>query len=463
MEYTKEMVMEAYAKAEASQEKLNAVITFVNPKEQLDKEIPEGPLHLMPVAIKDNVNTKGVRTTAGSHILENYVPIYNATIMDKLEKAGAVMIAKASMDELAMGGTNLTAFIGPAHNPWDLSRITGGSSGGSAALVAAGVVPMAIGSDTGDSIRKPASYCGIVGVKPSYGRISRYGIIPYASSLDHVGYFTRNIKDAAVTLEVLSGRDEKDMTSSLKEVEDYQSYLEKGVQGKRIAILGNVVHNIHDKRINDLFQQVVDGLTAKGAIVEEVNLEESLMSAIYPSYAIIANCEASSNHSNLDGIRFGNRQEGEDMEQIMVNTRTQGFGTKIRKRFVVGSYGLQDENQERVFRKAQRVRRLIVDMWEEVFKSYDAIIAPASGTIAPKMDEVDSIDPLSEAYLVSENYMAIANFAGSPSMTQPMGFVDGMPVGINLNTDAWQEGMMFQIAQVIEEITGLKDSVAEVK
>lgn len=463
MEYTKEMVMEAYAKAEASQEKLNAVITFVNPKEQLDKEIPEGPLHLMPVAIKDNVNTKGVRTTAGSHILENYVPIYNATIMDKLEKAGAVMIAKASMDELAMGGTNLTAFIGPAHNPWDLSRITGGSSGGSAALVAAGVVPMAIGSDTGDSIRKPASYCGIVGVKPSYGRISRYGIIPYASSLDHVGYFTRNIKDAAVTLGVLSGRDEKDMTSSLKEVEDYPSYLEKGVQGKRIAILGNVVHHIHDKRINDLFQQVVDGLTAKGAIVEEVNLEESLMSAIYPSYAIIANCEASSNHSNLDGIRFGNRQEGEDMEQIMVNTRTQGFGTKIRKRFVVGSYGLQDENQERVFRKAQRVRRLIVDMWEEVFKSYDAIIAPASGTIAPKMDEVDSIDPLSEAYLVSENYMAIANFAGSPSMTQPMGFVDGMPVGINLNTDAWQEGTMFQIAQVIEEITGLKDSVAEVK
>ncbi|QRG86455.1 amidase family protein [Bulleidia sp. zg-1006] len=463
MAYSKEQVLEAYEKAKASQEKLNAVITFVNPTEQLGNLGNEGKLLSMPIAVKDNVNTKGVRTTAGSRILENYVPIYDATIMKKLNQAGAITIAKTSMDELAMGGTNLSSFIGPAHNPWDESRITGGSSGGSAALVAAGVVPMAIGSDTGDSVRKPASYCGVVGVKPTYGRISRYGVIPYASSLDHVGYFTGNIADAALTLEVLSGRDEKDMTSGFEAVEEYSSYVGKDIQAKKIGILGNVYHHIQDKRINELFDKVVSGLKEKGAIVEMIELDEKLMAAIYPSYMIIANCEATSNHSNLDGIRFGNRKEGEHMEEIMVNTRTEGFGEKIRKRFVVGSYGLQADNQERVFRKAQKVRRQIVDMWRKAFQEYDAIIAPAAGTIAPKIDEVDAIDPLSDTYLISENYMAIANFAGTPSITQPMGFVDGMPAGINLNTDIWQEGTMFQIGEVIEEITGLKDNHAEVK
>ena len=463
MAYSKKQVLEAYEKAKDLQEKLNAVITFVDPQEPLERLPSEGKLLSMPIAIKDNVNTKGIYTTAGSHILENYVPIYNATIVEKLNQAGAVTIAKASMDELAMGGTNLSSFIGPAHNPWDTSRITGGSSGGSAALVAAGIVPMAIGSDTGDSVRKPASYCGVIGVKPTYGRISRYGIIPYASSLDHVGYFTRNIQNAALTLEVLSGRDEKDMTSGFEPVDDYCAYVGKDIQGKKIAILGNVYHHIQDKRINHLFDKIVDGLKEKGAVVEMIELDETLMAAIYPSYMIIANCEATSNHSNLDGIRYGCRQEGDHMEEIMINTRTRGFGTKIRKRFMIGSYGLQDENQERVFRKAQRVRRQIVDMWKKALQDYDAIIAPSAGTIAPKIEEVDNINPLSDAYLISENYMAIANFSGTPSMTQPMGFVDGMPVGINLNTDVWQEGVMFQIGAAIEEVTGLKDSYVEVK
>lgn len=462
MSYTKEDVLVAYDKAKKLQAKLNAVITFVDPSEQLNNLPDGGKLWSMPIALKDNVNTKGIRTTAASHILENYVPIYNATIVEKLKKAGAITIAKTSMDELAMGGTNLSSFIGPAYNPWDTRRITGGSSGGSAALVAAGVVPMAIGSDTGDSVRKPASYCGVIGVKPSYGRISRYGIIPYASSLDHVGFFTRNVKDAALSLEVLSGRDEKDMTSSFKPVEEYTKYLNKDIKGKKIAILSNVVNHIKDQRINDLFMKIVAALKDKGAIVEEIKLDDKLMDAIFPSYAIIANCEATSNHSNLDGIRFGNRKEGKDMEEIMINTRTAGFSTKIRQRFVIGSYGLQAENQERVFRKAQKVRHLIVNMWRKVFTQFDAVIAPATGTIAPFVNQVEQIDPLSEAYLVSENYMAIANFAGTPSMTQPMGFVDKMPVGINLNTDLWQEGLMLQIAQVIENISGLKDSSVEV-
>ena len=223
MSYTKEDVLVAYDKAKKLQAKLNAVITFVDPSEQLNNLPDGGKLWSMPIALKDNVNTKGIRTTAASHILENYVPIYNATIVEKLKKAGAITIAKTSMDELAMGGTNLSSFIGPAYNPWDTRRITGGSSGGSAALVAAGVVPMAIGSDTGDSVRKPASYCGVIGVKPSYGRISRYGIIPYASSLDHVGFFTRNVKDAALSLEVLSGRDENCLLYTSDAADDHNS------------------------------------------------------------------------------------------------------------------------------------------------------------------------------------------------------------------------------------------------
>ena len=234
-------VKEAYEKAQALQDKLNAVITFVDPEEQL-KELPEdGAFYGVPIVLKDNVNTKGIRTTAGSRILSNYVPVYDAEIVTKLKKAGAVCIAKASMDELAMGGTNLTCFTGPAYNPWDTRRMTVGSSGGSAALVASGVVPMAIGSDTGDSVRKPASFCGIVGVKPTYGRISRYGIIQYASSLDHVGYFTRSIEDAAATLKVLAGRDERDMTSSYNEVPDYSALLNDDIKGKKIAVIGNVI------------------------------------------------------------------------------------------------------------------------------------------------------------------------------------------------------------------------------
>ena len=332
-------VKEAYEKAQALQDKLNAVITFVDPEEQL-KELPEdGAFYGVPIVLKDNVNTKGIRTTAGSKILSNYVPVYDAEIVTKLKKAGAVCIAKASMDELAMGGTNLTCFTGPAYNPWDTRRMTGGSSGGSAALVASGVVPMAIGSDTGDSVRKPASFCGIVGVKPTYGRISRYGIIQYASSLDHVGYFTRSIEDAAATLKVLAGRDERDMTSSYNEVPDYSALLNDDIKGKKIAVIGNVIKNISNQETVKMFNDLMNQLRAKGAIVDVYDFDNDMMRAILPAYFIIANCEATSNDSNLDGIRFGVREDGEDMEAIMTNSRTKGFGPLIRRRFVIGSYG----------------------------------------------------------------------------------------------------------------------------
>jgi aspartyl-tRNA(Asn)/glutamyl-tRNA(Gln) amidotransferase subunit A len=456
-------VNEAVEKAHNLQEKLNDVITFVDPKEQLENLPEEGAMRGVPIALKDNVNTKGIRTTAGSRILSTYVPVYDAEIVTRLKKAGAVCIAKSSMDELAMGGTNLTCFTGPAYNPWDRRRMTGGSSGGSAALVASGVVPMAIGSDTGDSVRKPASFCGIVGVKPTYGRISRYGIIQYASSLDHVGYFTRSIEDACTTLKVLAGRDERDMTSSARPVPDYEAELNSDLHGKKIAVLNNVVKNISNQETVEIFNGLMDKLRERGAQVDVYDFDEDLMRAILPAYFIIANCEATSNDSNLDGIRFGVREDGKDMDEIMINSRTKGFGPLIRRRFVIGSYGLFEENQERIFRKAQKIRRLVVEAMQECLKKYDAIVAPASGNIAPLIDADKDQDQLSDENLVTENYMAMANFSGYPSMTVPMGFEEGCPIGVNITCRAWEETEMFDIGKAIEEITGYKDMTAEVK
>lgn len=455
-----ERVYEALDKAKKVNEKINAVITFVDPKEQLEN-VPKGKLYGIPIALKDNVSTKGIRTTAASKILENYIPIYDATIVKKLKEAGAITIAKASMDELAMGGTNLTAFSGPVLNPWDTSRMSGGSSGGSAALVSSGVVPLAIGSDTGDSIRKPASFCGVVGVKPTYGRISRYGVIPYASSLDHIGYFTSNVKDASLALEVLAGRDDKDMTSSYKEVEEYSKLLNSDIKGKKIAVFKNVIDSMTNKNTISMFNDLLNKLKEKGAIIEEVSFRDDLMKAILPAYYLIANCEATANHSNLDGLRFGLSEEGSDTKEVMINTRTKGFGPLIRKRFVIGSYGLFVENQEKLFKQAQKVRRLVVEEVKKCLDEYDCLIAPASNDIAPLLDD-HSRDELSDNYLIAENHMVIGNFSGYPSMTLPLGFENDCPIGVNITCSAFDEVNMFNIGLSIEESTGLKDLVAKV-
>lgn len=458
------MCNEALEKAHKSQDKINAVVTFIDPSEQIKNldSVKNGKMFGIPIALKDNVCTKGIKTTASSKILESYVPIYDATIVTKLKKAGAISICKASMDELAMGGTNLTAATGPVYNPYDKNRMAGGSSGGSAALVASGIVPFAIGSDTGDSVRKPASFCGVVGVKPTYGRISRYGIIPYSSSLDHVGYFTRSVKDAALALEVLAGRDDQDMTSSYREVDNYLEQTTGNVRGKKVLIFKNVMDALNNEKTKELFDKVVDGLKNEGCIVEEVTFNDDLMKAILPTYFIIANCEATANHSNLDSIRFGVQKDGDDMEQIMINSRTQGLSSLIRKRFVIGSYGLFEENQERLLKQAQRVRRLIVEEVSNKLKDADVLIAPASANVAPLINDT-SRDQLNDEYLIAENHMVIGNFTGYPSMTQPMGYIDGLPIGINLTSNAFDEVGMFNIALAIEKITGIKDAYKEVQ
>lgn len=452
---TKESIVTSQELLKKYNDKLNNIVTFVEPQVK-----GEGKLNNVPVVLKDNVNTKGILTTASCKILDNYVPVYNAEIVDRIEKAGGVIVAKASMDELAMGGTNLTALTGPVSNPYDLSRISGGSSGGSATAVASGAVPFAIGSDTGDSIRKPASFNGIVGVKPTYGRISRYGIIPYSSSLDHVGYFCTNIKDAARILEVLAGRDDRDMTSSSLPVEEYEANLNSDVKGKKILVFKNVIDAISNEDVLVNFNKVVDGLKANGAIVEEVEFDETLMRAILPTYYIIANAEATANHSNLSGLLFGERIEGKSISELMVNSRSAGFGPWIKKRFVIGSYALKEDNQERIFRKAQKIRRLIVNDVMAKLKDADALIAPAAPNVAPLI-EGTSTNELNDEYLVADNHMVIGNFAGLPSTTLPMGFVTGLPVGLNVTCNPFKEQTMFDICQAIEDITGLADSTKE--
>ena len=441
--------LETYEKVLKVNEKLNCVVTPIKP-------VKEG----VAIALKDNVSTSGILTTASCKILDNYIPVYNATIVDKLEENGFVPVCKASMDELAMGGTNLTALTGPVKNPYDLTRISGGSSGGSAVLVASGAVSCAIGSDTGDSIRKPASYCGIVGVKPSYGRISRYGIIPYASSLDHVGYFTTCIEDACKLLKVLAGRDDKDMTSSFKEVPDYLRLLNADIRDKKILVFKNVVDAISDERVISLFNKVIDNLKDAGAIIEEVSFDDKLMKAILPTYYIIANAEATANHSNLDGINFGHREDGISTNEIMKNSRTMGFGPWIKKRFIIGSYALFEENQERILKKAHKIRRLIVDEVLSKLKDADILIAPASPSVAPKI-EGTSTDELNDEYLIADNHMVIGNFGGLPSLTLPMGKIDDLPIGVNLTANAFDELTLFNVAKAIEDKSGFMGMTKE--
>ena len=445
-------------KLEKIQAELNPIISFCDYKKQI-AEIEEsdidksGFFYLRPVAVKDNYNMSGTRTTGASLILDNYVSPYNATVVDKLIKQGAVIVAKTSLDEFGMGGTNKSAYTGPVLNPFDSQRISGGSSGGSAVLVAGGIVDFALGSDTGDSIRKPAAFCGIVGVKPTYGLISRYGVIPYASSLDHVGYFSDNVRNAAGALGCLSGRDDRDMTSLYSEKVDYCLDLNSDLTGKKIAILGNVVNNIANPRVTEIFKQTVQALKDRGAVVEEINLDDKLMRALLPVYYIVSTSEASANHSNLDGLRFGRQVDGGSTDDVMINSRTAGFGSMIKKRFILGSYCLFEENQERLFKEAQRVRRVIFEAFSAVYRNYEAIVAPASGDVAPLLDGQPD-NELADRYLIPENYMCFANFMGLPSMTVPMGKIAGVPLGINITTARLCEQTMFDIALAIEETVG---------
>lgn len=462
IENIEQEVMEAVNLARKQQPLLNAMVSFMEVDEAISEaKNSKGKMAGVPIVLKDNVLTKGVRTTGSVQILDNYIGAYDATITKKLKDAGAVIIGKSALDGLGMGGTGTNCHTGFVHNPYDLNRMAGGSSVGSAVLVASGAVAFSIGSDTGDSVRKPASFVGIVGVKPTYGRISRYGIIPYASSLDHVGYFTRSVEDAALALEVLAGRDDKDMTSSTREVEDYLANLNGDLKGKKIGILQNVIDAIKKDQTLVLFNELIEKCVNAGATVHMINMDQTRLQACLPVYYIIANSEATANHSNLDGVRYGMQERGDTLEELMTNSRTKGFSFLLRKRFVIGSYSLADENQDLLLRKAQKVRRLLVEDYKTALSDIDVLIAPASGDVAPLLTDT-SADQLSARYLIAENHMVLGNFSGYPSMTIPMGKIDGLPIGINITAKPFEEQVMFDIALGMENLTGCKNMTAEV-
>lgn len=418
----------------------------------------------IPVGIKDNFSTKGILTTGSSEILRDYVPVFNATVVQKLLDAHAVPIAKTTLDELAMGGTGTTGHKGITYNPYDPShtRLVGGSSCGSAAMVSNAVVPFALGSDTGDSVRKPASYVGLVGFKPTWGRISRFGLFPFAPSLDHVAYFTRSVEDSALSLSLLAGRDNHDATSSTKPVEDYAKDINNPIKGVKIAVLREVVDSIEDKNILEAFNNTIKELEKQGAVVKYVDFSMKLLESIYPTYMVISCAEATSNNANLDGIKFGPRYEADTYTDVMIKARTKGFCELIRRRFIIGSFALMRENQNDLFLRAQKARRLIVNRTNEILSDYDFIYVPAAPSIAPKFS--DSSDRLSNNYLIADNILVLGNFAGLPSLTLPIGKEDNMPFGANVMGRAFEEAKVFNIGKAIENIVGLANmSAREVK
>ena len=458
---TSEMLFEeATSKAKKYQDEYNSFVTIMDNKEELEGN---SILRGIPYALKDNISTKGILTTASSNILKDYIPLYNATIYKKLKESGAVLMGKSVLDELAMGGTGTTGHTGIVRNPWNKERMIGGSSAGSAASVALGIVPFAIGSDTGDSIRKPAAYGGVVGYKPTYGRISRYGLFAFASSLDHLGVFARSVKDVSYVMDIVKGHDEKDMTSLPDEDISYVDNMDNDIKGKKLFYIKEVMDITSDndelKNIMDNFKEVISKCKSLGFEVEEVTFGKELLEAIYPVYNVISCAEATSNNSNLTGIPFGSRVEAGNVYDIMVKTRTEGFSELIKRRFVIGSYVLQKENQEKLFLNASRVRRLIVDRMNELFKKYDGLIMPTSGDIAPLFDQAS--DKLSDEYLILGNHLVIGNFGGFPSISIPSGFVNNMPVSINITGRAREDYLVLNMANKIEEVLGCKGMVAK--
>lgn len=457
-----ELFEESVSLAKQNQDKYNAFVTIL--EERNEKE-STSVLTGIPYALKDNISTKGILTTASSNILKNYVPVYNATVYQRLEDAGAVLMGKTVLDELAMGGTGTTGHTGIVKNPWDEKRLIGGSSAGSAVAVALGIVPFAIGSDTGDSIRKPAAFGGIVGYKPTYGRVSRYGLFAFASSLDHVGCFARNVKDVAYVIDTIKGEDPHDMTSLPNDGKQYVDTLENDMKGRKLFYIKEALENYENSEDVELketisqFFQTVEKVKELGFIVEEVSFPKELLNAIYPTYMAISCAEATSNNANLTGIPFGVRGEGNSINDIMFDARTKGFSELIKRRFVLGSYILQKENQEKLFKNAGRVRRMIVDKMNALFQEYDGMLMPASGGIAPKFGE--KTDQLSDRYLILENHLTIANFGGFPSITLPTGFVNGMPIAINLTGRQFEDDIVLNMANQIEKITGYKDQIAK--
>lgn len=410
-----------------------------------------GPLAGVPVALKDNLCTEGMLTTCSSRILENFVPAFSAEAVVNLEKSGAVIIGKTNMDEFAMGSTTETSFYGATKNPRNPEHVPGGSSGGSAAAVAAQECFFALGSDTGGSIRQPASYCGVVGMKPTYGTVSRYGLIAYGSSLDQIGPLTRNVEDCATVLELIASHDKKDSTSLQRDDTDFTKALVEDVKGMRIGIPKDYFREGLNPEVKEAILRAADVLKEKGAILEEFDL--SLVEYAIPTYYTIASAEASSNLERFDGIKFGFRAGGEEgLHSMYRKTRSQGFGPEVKRRIMLGSFVLSSGYYDAYYLKALRVKAMIKKAFDRAFAKYDCILGPVAPTTAPKLDASLS-DPL-KMYL-SDIYTISVNLAGLPAISIPCGTDSrGLPIGLQLIGDCYQEKKLIRIAYTYEQCGG---------
>ncbi len=457
---SRQITESVFSRIDAVEERVHSYIRLMKEKalaqaDQADKDIQQGrsrELTGIPVALKDIVCTKGIPTTCGSHILHNFVPPYNATVVEKLADAGAVFVGKANMDEFAMGSSTETSYFGPTRNPWDLERIPGGSSGGSASAVAADECIASIGSDTGGSIRQPAALCGVVGMKPTYGRVSRFGLIAFASSLDQLGPFTKDVEDCAIMMNVMAGYDPKESTSVKAEVPDYRQFLGRDITGWRIGIPQEYFVDGIDPEVSAAIEKTIAVVKACGGQIVDISLPHTQYCLAV--YYIIAPAEASSNLARYDGVKYGFRAQGvRDLAEMYNKTRQEGFGAEVKRRIMIGTYALSAGYYDAYYGKASQVRALIRRDFDEAFKRCDIILTPTTPTPAFKLGEKTD-DPL-QMYL-SDIFTISTNLAGIPGISVPCGFTKaGLPMGVQFLANHLEEGKLLQIAHAYEKAAAL--------
>ncbi|PRR90993.1 Asp-tRNA(Asn)/Glu-tRNA(Gln) amidotransferase GatCAB subunit A [Bacillus atrophaeus] len=417
--------------------------------EAVDSRFEHGLLFGMPIGVKDNIVTKGLRTTCSSKILENFDPIYDATVVQRLQDAEAVTIGKLNMDEFAMGSSTENSGFKPTKNPWNLETVPGGSSGGSAAAVAAGEVPFSLGSDTGGSIRQPASFCGVVGLKPTYGRVSRYGLVAFASSLDQIGPITRSVEDNAFLLQAISGVDKMDATSANVDVPDFLSSLTGDIKGLKIAVPKEYLGEGVGKEAKESVLAALKVLEGLGATWEEVSLPHSKYALA--TYYLLSSSEASANLARFDGIRYGYRTDNADnLLDLYKQTRSEGFGNEVKRRIMLGTFALSSGYYDAYYKKAQKVRTLIKKDFEDVFEKYDVIVGPTTPTPAFKLGE-NTKDPLT---MYANDILTIpVNLAGVPGISVPCGLADGLPLGLQIIGKHFDESTVYRVAHAFEQAT----------
>ncbi|MEX2245282.1 MAG: Asp-tRNA(Asn)/Glu-tRNA(Gln) amidotransferase subunit GatA [Dehalococcoidia bacterium] len=452
---SRDLTQNALARIEALEPKLRAFLTVTSELALAQADAADMLLRAgdrrellgVPVAIKDVLITKGVRTTCGSKMLEEFVPPYEATVVRRLFEAGAVMVGKTNMDEFAMGSSTENSAYHPTHNPWDLTRVPGGSSGGSAVAVAAGEATYALGSDTGGSIRQPAALCGVVGMKPTYGRVSRYGLVAFASSLDQVGPFTRDVHDCALVLNAICGHDACDSTSAPVDVPDFTEGLDRGVKGMRIGVPREYLPDTLDAGVRARIDEALRALETQGATVD-FDLTLPSTEAALAVYYIIAPSEASANLARYDGVKYGfSYRRGESMWEDMEKTRGLGFGAEVKRRIMIGTYALSSGYYDAYYLKAQKVRTVIRREFDAAFEKYDAIVGPVTPTPAFKIGEKTG-DPM-EMYL-NDVFTLPVNIAGLPGISVPAGFVEGLPVGLQIIGKPFDEATVLRVAKACE-------------